>query len=294
MALRILTKPCGQGRIEPTEAAKVLSGRFDEIMIDEYQDSNLIQEAVLTSVSGAWKNTPNVFMVGDVKQAIYGFREAEPQIFLDKLNRYQTEEDGKNVPLNKNFRSAQEVLTFVDRVFSELMTYDFGGIDYKKDSLFGVKGLDDENIAMKPEVEVAVFRENQKEKEEADNFVYSVKDGKKYIKEEEAEDHYIANKIVELVGKEQIYDRAIKGYRPLRYSDIAILYRTKSKSKGTRRVFDEYNIPYSAEGFDGEAPTGDVDAINCYLRTIDNFKQDFSVMRTTKSFCPTRRQMSPR
>ncbi len=270
---------CALKIFENKAIAKEFSESIDYIFLDEYQDTNKLQEAIFKKIARG-----NLFMVGDVKQAIYGFREAEPQIFLDKLNRYQTEEDGKNVPLNKNFRSAQEVLTFVDRVFSELMTYDFGGIDYKKDSLFGVKGLDDENIAMKPEVEVAVFRENQKEKEEADNFVYSVKDGKKYIKEEEAEDHYIANKIVELVGKEQIYDRAIKGYRPLRYSDIAILYRTKSKSKGTRRVFDECNIPYSAEGFDGEAPTGDVDAINCYLRTIDNFKQDFHLSGAMLSY----------
>ncbi|MBQ8177883.1 MAG: UvrD-helicase domain-containing protein [Clostridia bacterium] len=248
---------------------KEFSESIDYIFLDEYQDTNKLQEAIFKKIARG-----NLFMVGDVKQAIYGFREAEPQIFLDKLNRYQTEEEGKNVPLNKNFRSAQEVLSFVDKVFSELMTYDFGGIDYKGESLFGEMGLDSDSIALEPCVEVAVFSDEQKEKAEADDFVYSVKGGRKHAKEEEIEDYYIASKIQSLVGSEKIFDKSIGSYRPLRYGDIAVLYRTKTQSKGTRKVFDKMGIPYSAEGFDGNVSTEDIDAINGYLRTIDNFKQD--------------------
>ncbi len=249
--------------------AKEFSENIDYIFLDEYQDTNKLQEAIFKKIARG-----NLFMVGDVKQAIYGFREAEPQIFLDKLNRYQTEDEGKNVPLNKNFRSAQEVLSFVDKVFSELMTYDFGGIDYKGESLFGEMGLDRENVAMSPLVEVAVFSDDKKEKEEADDFVYSVKNGRKYLKDDFAEDYYIASKIRSLVTNEKIFDRATGNYRPVRYGDIAVLYRTKSQSKGTRQVFDSMGIPYKAEGFEGSVSTEDVDAINGYLRTIDNFKQD--------------------
>lgn len=254
---------------EHEEIAKEFSEGIDHVFLDEYQDTNKLQEAIFKKIA-----RDNLFMVGDVKQAIYGFREAEPQIFLDKLKRYQTGKEGKNVPLNKNFRSAQTVLTFVDRVFSELMTYDFGGIDYKEDSTFGKAGIKDKDLQMTPEVEVVVFSNKEKEKKAADDFVYSVEGGKKVVKEECDEDWYIANKIAELVERETIIDKETGLRRRLRYGDIAILYRSKTPSAGTRKVFDKVGIPYRAEGFDGEISNEDLDKINNYLRTIDNYKQD--------------------
>ncbi len=136
-ALRILADK-KDGDIVPTKAAIELSGRFDEILIDEYQDSNLVQETVLKSISREHTGIFNRFMVGDVKQSIYKFRLAMPEIFLDKYKRYgmydQDEEGNINVnqriDLDKNFRSRKVVLDFVNTVFEQIMTEPIGGILY--------------------------------------------------------------------------------------------------------------------------------------------------------------------
>ena len=254
---------------ENEQIAKEFSESIDYVFLDEYQDTNKLQEAIFKKIA-----RDNLFMVGDVKQAIYGFREAEPQIFLDKLKSYQKGEEGENVALKKNFRSAQQVLSFVDDVFSVVMTYDFGGIDYDKESRFGVAGLEACALQMTPEVKVAVFTPKDKEKVAVDDFVYSVKEGRKVATEEENEDWYIANKIKALVGKEEVYDKNLNGYRKIRYSDIALLYRKKDSFIGLRKIFEKVGIPYHAEGFDNKDGEEVVNAINNYLRVIDNYKQD--------------------
>ena len=121
MALKILVERDEEGNPVPSAAARVLSGRFDEIMIDEYQDSNLIQESVLTSVSGTWRDNPTVFMVGDVKQSIYRFRMACPDLFMDKYEKYGTEGKAQRIDLAKNFRSRKCVLNAINVLFAGLM-----------------------------------------------------------------------------------------------------------------------------------------------------------------------------
>ncbi|MBO7155779.1 MAG: UvrD-helicase domain-containing protein, partial [Clostridia bacterium] len=251
--------------------AKEFSEGIDYIFLDEYQDTNRLQEAIFDKIARG-----NLFMVGDVKQAIYGFREADPDIFLEKHRRFKEDEIGKNVPLNKNFRSDQKVLKFVDDVFSEVMTYDFGGIDYRKESRFGEAGLALNANGSSPEVEVAVFTPEKKESE-VPTGVYSVKEGAKTQIEFKKEDYYIANKIKELVGAVTVYDKNLGSERPLRYGDIAILYRYKKGAQGTRKVLDKYRIPYVAEGFEGERDMRDINAINCFLKVLDNHKEDYAL-----------------
>ena len=251
------------------QIAKEFSESIDYIFLDEYQDTNKLQEAIFKRIA---RN--NLFMVGDVKQAIYGFREAEPLIFLEKFYNYQKGEEGKNVSLKMNFRSAQEVLSFVDDVFSVVMTYDFGGIDYDVASRFGKAGLSGDALQTEPNVEVAVFTPKKKDKDEQDDFVYSVKEGRKKVKEDKEQDWYIINKIQELVGKVDIFDKEINGLRKIRYSDIALLYRKKEGFTGVRKLMDRLGIPYNADGFEDKGASDVVDAINNYLRVIDNYKQD--------------------
>lgn len=131
LALSILVERGEDGALVPTEAAGSYAEQFDEIMIDEYQDSNLVQDLILTSISGEASGHPNLFVVGDVKQSIYKFRMARPELFLEKYRRYQ--ENGERecrIDLSMNFRSRETVLASVNRVFERIMTPGLGGIAY--------------------------------------------------------------------------------------------------------------------------------------------------------------------
>lgn len=121
----------GKLQITPTDAGRELSARYAQIMIDEYQDSNLIQEIILNSVSRG-QGVPNVFMVGDVKQSIYRFRLARPELFMEKYHTYLRTDEGTEIriDLHKNFRSRREVLDGTNYVFEKLMTETVGGITY--------------------------------------------------------------------------------------------------------------------------------------------------------------------
>ena len=136
LALEILVEDVETGedsrmKIVPTDAARELSARYAQIMIDEYQDSNLIQEIILNSVSRG-QGIPNVFMVGDVKQSIYRFRLARPELFMEKYHTYPQSDEAAEIriDLHKNFRSRREVLEGTNDVFEKLMTEAVGGITY--------------------------------------------------------------------------------------------------------------------------------------------------------------------
>ena len=128
-ALKILTRE-EEGKLVPSRTADVFSKYFAEIMVDEYQDSNLVQEAILESISGSRQGRDNRFMVGDVKQSIYRFRQAEPGLFLEKYHDYQDGKTGVRIDLHQNFRSRGEVLGPVNEIFRKIMRRELGGIDY--------------------------------------------------------------------------------------------------------------------------------------------------------------------
>ena len=118
----------------PSEIAIKYQNKFDEIAIDEYQDSNLVQEYILTTISR--KN--NIFMVGDVKQSIYKFRQAMPELFLEKYDTYKLkdnkqEKDNLKIKLFKNFRSRKEILNLTNLIFKNIMSKEFGEIEYNEE-----------------------------------------------------------------------------------------------------------------------------------------------------------------
>ena len=133
LALQILVER-KDGENHPSAAAREYAGRFEEIMIDEYQDSNLVQELILGSVSGGGCGAHNLFMVGDVKQSIYRFRLARPELFLEKYHAYPQLETAQRIDLHKNFRSRYEVLNSVNYIFRQIMTENPGGIVYDEDA----------------------------------------------------------------------------------------------------------------------------------------------------------------
>ncbi len=294
MALRILVERDEEGKPCPSAAAKTLSGRFDEIMIDEYQDSNLIQEAVLTSVSGAWKNAPNVFMVGDVKQSIYRFRMACPDLFMEKYETYGEAGPARKIDLAKNFRSRKCVLDAINVLFAGLMHKESTEVEYDAAAslYFGAS-----YPAEKREHCTEVVFVNAAEPvtgalpgaagsnapgnsdggdgpEEGDSGTENG-DGELSAEEKtlvQAEALAVANRMKELrasgltVGSDE---------RPADYGDMVILLRTMSGwSETFLEVLSEQGIPAYADTGAGYFKTFEIKKTLDFLRILDNPKQD--------------------
>ncbi len=260
LALQILTKE-ENGELIPSEAADIFADYFAEIMVDEYQDSNLVQEAILNSICAGRKGRENRFMVGDVKQSIYRFRQAEPGLFLDKYSRYEAGEEGVRIDLHQNFRSRETVLWPVNEVFRRIMCRELGGIDY------------DEAAALRAG---AVYPEQ--EDVQAELLLLSQEEWEEFRPEcswtkQEAEAHLIAARIRELLKTGQVTDHG--ELRPVNLGDIVILLRTMSGwSETFVRVLLEEGIPASAQSREGYFGTLEVETVLSYLRTLDNPAQD--------------------
>ncbi|MBO5352343.1 MAG: helicase-exonuclease AddAB subunit AddA [Lachnospiraceae bacterium] len=289
-ALKILVEQAADGSTVPTEAAKTLSARYDEIMIDEYQDSNLIQELVLTSVSGAWREQPNVFMVGDVKQSIYRFRMACPELFMQKYETYGESGKQQKIDLAKNFRSRKGILDAINVLFAGLMHKESTEVEYDAAaSLYFGASYPKEKEAHGTEV---LFVSMQEEKEEASGTgagqadsaaeqeeesvtAETVEEGELSQEEKtkvQAEAFAVAQRIRELmhsdltIGSEE---------RNVDYGDIVILLRTMSGwSEAFLEVFAEQGIPAYADTSSGYFKTFEIRKTLDFLRILDNPKQD--------------------
>lgn len=264
-ALQILAKKTEEG-FEPSEVAKEYQDQFREIMIDEYQDSNLIQETILTSISGVSKGKYNIFMVGDVKQSIYSFRQACPEIFMDKYERFHGKEEGNiAIDLHQNFRSREEVLSFTNDVFYQLMHKDIGNVEY------------DDLAALYPgasyypkadtdtfQTEILIASRNQEEMEEAgieDNISFEAK--------------MIADKIHRMQGHQLVTDKKTGELRPMRYRDVVILLRSPgAMAEDMIAVLEENGIPAFTENKTGYYDAMEVQTVLNLLRIIDNPRQD--------------------
>ena len=256
-ALQILTDKKGKEFV-PSAVAESYQMKFEEVMIDEYQDSNLVQEAILTSVSRVSKGEYNVFMVGDVKQSIYRFRLSRPDLFMEKFNTYSlTDSKTQRVDLHKNFRSRREVLVSTNFVFQQIMTKPFGGISYDERAALYL-GADYEEKAGN-ETELLLL------------------DAQGYRAEErvELEAQAVAMRIKELMASHSVLDKKTGKYRSMRYSDIVILSRSL---KGWTDVFGEVlnqeGIPTYTGSKEGYFGTREVQLVLNYLKILDNPRQD--------------------
>ena len=170
-------------------------------MIDEYQDSNLIQEAILTSVSTVSEGNYNVFMVGDVKQSIYRFRLSRPELFMEKFNTYSIEESQKQrIDLHKNFRSRREVLDSTNFVFEQIMTKELGEITYDEKAALYVGADYEEKPGMETEVLLVNTAEDFSEQTEV-----------REASDRELEARAIAARIKQLVGVHPVFDQKKRG-----------------------------------------------------------------------------------
>ena len=256
-ALKILTKEV-DGKLVPSEVAKGYQEKFAEIMIDEYQDSNLKQEEIMKSISGVSKGKYNLFMVGDVKQSIYRFRLARPELFLKKHQEYRLDAGNeRRVDLTKNFRSRREVLESTNFVFEQVMTSNLGGIVY------------DEKAAL-----YVGAKYEEKPNNETELLLLDLP-GRKADQRMELEGNAIAKRIKELKEHHQVLDKKTGNYRNVRYSDIVVLTRSPKKwNKPLAKALNQAGIPTYMNSKEGYFQTYEIQVVLNYLRILDNPRQD--------------------
>ncbi len=244
--------------LKNTDIAEQMAKQFKEVMIDEYQDSNYIQEAILSRLTNGF-GINNMFMVGDVKQSIYRFRKAEPKLFINKYDSFSSDLDSDNckIVLDKNFRSRKEVVNSVNYIFNHIMHKEVGGIDYQDNNqlVFGARYY-------------AELPDNQDNSTE----IVAIEGNGKYIEAE-----YVAQRIKDLTDPEigmKVMDKN-GNMRPLRFSDIAIVLR---KVKGDGQIIldalENYGIPAYTETSGGYFDAMEIRTIIDLLQIIDNPRQD--------------------
>ncbi len=290
LALDILIDRDETGDIRSSSVARQMSKEFEEIIIDEYQDSNLLQEVILNAVSSCHddKRSNNIFMVGDVKQSIYKFRLAKPELFLEKYDLYPThdESDCKRITLSKNFRSRKEVLDISNLVFSQIMTKGLGGIEYDDENAlyYGASYEEDDKNYM-PELllldtskDKLDISEEGMENEEVDNIEEADDDSDSTAMELEAV--MVADKIKELVSQGfNVTDKSTGNLRNARYCDFAILLRGMiGTAKVYEDVFASKGIPLVSGVGTGYFDSFEVKAILDYLSILDNPRQDIPLV----------------
>lgn len=267
MALKILLR-LEDGRIVPTATALDYREHFSEILIDEYQDSNLVQEFLLQSISGEEDGIFNRFMVGDVKQSIYKFRLARPELFLEKFDAYKKEDgDCVRVDLKKNFRSRKEVTDCVNELFSCLMHRELGGVEYDADA-----ALDPAAVYPEPEAEDKDAAPGAAVYEPELLVVPMMQEG---LDEQHQEAMAVAAKIKSLVGKMPVRDEKTGGLRPARFGDIVILLRaTAGWDEAFSEVLTQQQIPVHVTSKTGYFAAGEVQNVLNFLRVLNNPLQD--------------------
>ncbi len=248
-----------------TEAALEFAQHFQEIMIDEYQDSNYIQETLLRSISKEPFGGHNFFMVGDVKQSIYRFRLARPEIFMGKYQQFSTT-DGpqQRIDLHMNFRSRHEVLDFCNDIFYKTMQKDLGNVAYDDVAALytGAKDYPDAGDSYIPEILVGDSSSELLEEQ-------YIEDAASY------EAKLVADKIHQLMQDLPVTDKAEHILRPLRYSDIVILLRSPgTMGQAFVDVLTENGIPAHMTSITGYFDTMEVRTVLNMLQVIDNPYQD--------------------
>lgn len=280
-ALNILIKKDEDGERRKSDAALELSRQYSEILCDEYQDSNLVQETILNAISRESLGTPNVFMVGDVKQSIYKFRLARPELFMEKYNSYATDDSlYQRIDLHKNFRSRDCVIDFVNLIFEHIMCETFGGITYDESaSLYAGAQFPESASEISSETELLLI-------DLKDDDISEDIDHEETLTSKEVEARAVAAEIQEVIEAQYpVLDKESGKYRAVQYRDIVILLRTM---RGWSDVFTEVltksGIPAHSEVASGFFDTFEIRTIVCLLSVIDNPIQDIELAAVLKSF----------
>ena len=283
LALNILLKE-ENGEIVPTEVAKRYQEKFAEIAIDEYQDSNLVQEFILNSVSKG----NNVFMVGDVKQSIYKFRQAMPELFLDKYEKYKNKEnkqqaDDLKIQLFKNFRSRENVLKFTNIIFQDIMSNILGDIEYNEEEYLNL-GADYSSVAQDLNTEIDII--NLAEEQDDEIAEDTNEEQEERIEDAELEAKFVANRIKQLIkNKFQVWDRKKGEYRNIEYKDIVVLLRsTATLAPLYEQEILALDMPVFSDSSQEYLDSTEIQTIMSLLKIIDNPMQDIPLVTVLRSF----------
>lgn len=275
-------------RIVPSDVAMEYRQYFQEILIDEYQDSNLVQEYLLSAISGEEEGRYNRFMVGDVKQSIYKFRLARPELFLEKYDTYQEAGDLCRIDLAKNFRSRIQVVDAVNGVFSRIMSREIGGIAYDdKAALYpGATYPAAEDPAYGSEA-LLIRKPEKGEREESGTGEQHAEGAGvlvDYDNVRQLEALAIAARIKQLKGSLKVMEKSTGELRPVRYSDMVILLRTTSGwDEEFKKILEQQGIPVYITSKTGYFGALEVQELLQFLRVLDNPRQDiplFGVMQS--------------
>ena len=285
-ALKILIRE-KEGKIVPSDIAKKYQEKYQEIAIDEYQDSNLVQEYILNSVAKG----NNIFMVGDVKQSIYKFRQAMPELFISKYKTYKnkkdkTREDDLKIQLFKNFRSRENILYFTNLIFQDIMSDTLGDIEYNEDEYLNL-GADypEEKQNLNTEIDVIDLSDEDVELN-LENVNEEKVEEEDRIENVELEARFVANKIKQLVdSKFQIWDKKEEAYRDIKYRDIVILLRSTSS---TAPVYEQellnLEIPVFSDSSQEYLDSIEIQTIMSLIKIIDNPMQDIPLVCVLRSY----------
>ena len=296
-ALQILLNEDGT----PSEIAKKYQQKYEEIAIDEYQDSNLVQEYILNSISRG----NNIFMVGDVKQSIYKFRQARPDLFLEKYKTYQqknNQKDGDNlkIQLFKNFRSRKEVLDFSNKIFASIMSEELGELNYTEEEYLNLgANYEDTNQDLKAEIDILLTDDTDEEDLSAEQKASATTSNWKETNEDEndseeeiervenieLEAKFVANRIKELVeNKFQIYDAKKQEKRDIKYKDIVVLLRsTKEPAPIFEKEILNLGMPVFSDSSAEYLESIEIQTIMSLLKIIDNPLQEIPLVAVMRS-----------
>lgn len=253
------------------EVAQAYQSKYLYVFVDEYQDSNLVQETILNYI----KQEANLFLVGDVKQSIYRFRLADPSLFIEKYHRFETEAGALNrrIDLGMNFRSRMEIIDGVNYIFKQIMSRQLGEIDYDQPAYlnYGCLMQDHEDAS----IEVMLIEQDQNLLELAED----VED----LNAIEVEARLAARRIKDLLGQ-SIYDPRLQTVRAIEYRDIVILMRsTRRRANNFQEILAEQAIPVYADVNNGYFEALEVEMFLNLLRIIDNKRQDIPLLSVMRS-----------
>lgn len=260
-----------QANGEGSEASSYYRDRFEEVLVDEYQDTNRLQEAILFWIRKPDPAQGNLFMVGDVKQSIYAFRLADPTLFVDKYLAFAQQNGGRRIILAENFRSRKEVLHFTNLVFEQLMDEKVGQIPYDEAAQL-VPGFSDFPESDAFNTELLLY---EKEVEEDPTVVDDKTEGELYL---------VALKIKELVeNKFMIYDKHAKEKRAVTYNDIVLLTPTRKNNLVIMDIFKQFQIPLEVNDAQNYFQASEIQIMISLLEIIDNPYQDIPFVAVLRS-----------
>jgi len=294
-ALTLLTSENDSGDTQPSETALALRQRYKYIFVDEYQDINPVQQAILDALGSG----DNIFVVGDVKQSIYSWRGAEPSIFLERLRLSDAPTEstaGLRIDLNYNFRSARGILEFVNQVFGRIMTASLAHIDYD-DTARLRSGSPEAAVAphdkeQSPIVELHLLDEKADDSDarHESSGADETPEGLDLVRPRQRQAVLIARRIREIVGAEpglaalQVPDKETGGLRDVQYRDIVVLMRSLAKKANDYvEIFRLAGIPVSCDATAGYFETTEISDVLCLLKVLDNPQRDIELAAVLRS-----------